>query len=359
MISIIGAGPVGNFLAYNLAKQGKKVSVYEDHKKIGLPIQCTGIITPELHSFMKINSKFVVNKIAKAKIYAPNGESIIVKFQREDIIVNRTKFDAYLGEMAKKEGVKYHLGHRYKSNDGKTLHINDKHVKTDVLVGADGPLSRVAKNNGLWCDRKSIIGNQVTVEADAEDRSMMEIWLGIGLFSWFVPEAKGLARVGTMSYDKPTEHLNQLINLRCPKAKIVSRQPGHIPIYNPKQKVQKDFVYLIGDAAGQVKPTSYGGIIHGMKAGTIMARDMKNYQKNCKKEVGRDLYLSLLMRKAMDNFSLEDYNKLVSMFAQDKIKRVLETNSRDFPTKFVLDLLVKEPRLMKFAPRVLVKSKAK
>jgi digeranylgeranylglycerophospholipid reductase len=348
MISIIGAGPVGNYLAYQLAKSGKDVQVFEEHKDIGLPVQCTGIITPELHKAMKVNKSFVQNQIKNAIIYAPNGKSIFVKFKQPDVIVNRNKFDKYLGDIAEKEGAKYFLAHRYKGNNGQTLHINDKHLKTDYLVGADGPLSRVAKNNNLWCNRKTIIGNQVTAEVGCEDPSTMEIWLGIGLFSWAVPEGNGISRVGCMSYDKPKEHLQKLIDLKCPKAKIVGKQPGHIPIYNPKQKIQNGFVSLIGDAATQVKPTSYGGIIHGMKAAKVMANDIGTYEKVCKKEVGRDLYLSLLMRKAMDKFTTSDWNDIVLMFSQDRIKKVLENNSRDFPTKFVTELILKEPRLLKF-----------
>ncbi|MEM4264021.1 MAG: NAD(P)-binding protein, partial [Candidatus Woesearchaeota archaeon] len=43
MISIIGAGPVGSFAAYLLAKAGFEVSIFEEHEKIGLPVQCTGL----------------------------------------------------------------------------------------------------------------------------------------------------------------------------------------------------------------------------------------------------------------------------------------------------------------------------
>ena len=177
--------------------------------------------------------------------------------------------------------------------------------------------------------------------------------LGIGLFGWLVPENENVARVGIVSYDQPDKYLNKLVERRCPKAKVLSKEPGAIPVYNPKQILQKDFVYLLGDAATQVKATSYGGIVHGMKAAQVLARDMKNYQKNCRKEIGRDLYLSLLIRKTMDRFSEEEYNELVQLFTKDKLKKVLETKSRDYPTKFILDLLLAEPRLLKFGTKLL------
>jgi len=352
MISIIGAGPSGNYLAYLLAKQNQDVHVYEDHQVIGAPIQCTGIITPELEKIIPIKKSFLTNTINQAKIYSPNGSSIHIKFAKEDVIVNRTKFDFHLAEMAQKAGAQYHLGKRFQDNDGRKMKIGDDIIETDVLIGADGPFSRVAKSNDMWCDRKFVTGNQVTVEVACEPK-LVEFWLGIGLFGWLVPENEGVARVGIVSYDQPDVYLKKLMDARCPNAKVLSKEPGAIPIYNPKQLLQKDNVYLIGDAATQVKATSYGGIVHGMKAAQVLARDMKHYQKNCRKEVGRDLYLSLLIRRVMDRFSPEEYNDLVAMFSQEKLKHVLETKSRDYPTKFILDLLVADPRLLKFGKKIL------
>ena len=45
MITIVGAGPAGSYLAYLLAKQGEKVIVLEEHSAVGSPVQCTGIVT--------------------------------------------------------------------------------------------------------------------------------------------------------------------------------------------------------------------------------------------------------------------------------------------------------------------------
>ena len=80
MISIIGAGPSGNYLAYLLAKKNEDVHIYEDHKEIGVPIQCTGIITPELETIIPIKKSFLTNKINQARIYSPNGSSLHVNF---------------------------------------------------------------------------------------------------------------------------------------------------------------------------------------------------------------------------------------------------------------------------------------
>ena len=65
MIAIIGAGPIGSYTAYLLSKQGKDVSVFEDHKEIGLPVHCTGITTSVLKDIIKIPNKCII-KIGRA-----------------------------------------------------------------------------------------------------------------------------------------------------------------------------------------------------------------------------------------------------------------------------------------------------
>ena len=107
MIVIIGAGPVGSYCAYLLSKAGKEVSVFEEHKDIGLPIQCTGIITGILKNIIKINKDIIVNEISKARIFSPNKKYVEINFKEKNLIINRKKFDNYIADMAKKSGAKF------------------------------------------------------------------------------------------------------------------------------------------------------------------------------------------------------------------------------------------------------------
>ena len=121
-----------------------------------------------------------------------------------------------------------------------------------------------------------------------------------------------------------------------------------IPVYDPNVITTRKNVYLIGDAATQVKATTYGGIIQGLMAAKEMAKSFEDYDKNWRKSIGKDLWVSLYARKIMDKFNSEDYNKLVNLFTQEKLKRILEENDRDHMARFALQLIIKEPRLLKF-----------
>jgi len=356
MISIIGGGPVGSYLASLLAK--KEVAVFEEHETIGLPVQCTGITTQALTKIINIRKQFLVNKITNSKIFAPNGKSIEIKLTKPNLIIDRTKFDRYLAERAQDRGVKYYFNHRYKNctkNNGRfelSFEGKPKKFLTDVLIGADGPFSPVAKTTGIWKDRKFAIGVQARMTLDLDPQTV-EFYVGQGYFAWIVPESNKIGRVGTISYTKPNEVFKSFLKRRnITKCKIREYQSGVVPLHDPKIQTQGKNVYLVGDAAAQVKATTFGGIVQGMMAAEELSKAIhhnKNYEKLWKKRIGKDLKVGLMIRNKLDKFTDQNYNKLVDMFTQDKIKKVLETKDRDYPSKFALELFIKEPRLLGFA----------
>ena len=87
MITIIGAGPVGSYSAYLLAKKGKEVSVFEEHKDIGLPIQCTGIVTNEIQKIIHLDSETIVNNVTKARIFSNNKNYIELNLKNKNLIL--------------------------------------------------------------------------------------------------------------------------------------------------------------------------------------------------------------------------------------------------------------------------------
>ena len=75
-VAIIGAGPAGNWLAYLLAKKGINCSVFEEHKKVGMPIQCTGIVTSAIGDIVPLKKSFIINHVKDAQIFFEMDNSI-------------------------------------------------------------------------------------------------------------------------------------------------------------------------------------------------------------------------------------------------------------------------------------------
>ena len=354
MISIIGAGPAGSHLAYLLAKKGKQVNVYEEHKVIGKPIQCTGLVTDSINQILPIKKDVIVNHIKGFKVISENN-SVEINFKNPNLVLDRSKFDKFIAEKALDAGAEYFLNSKFESctlnKDFVEFTINNKKFKSDYLVGADGPFSNVAKSSGLYNDRKFMIGVQAQVKnLDIENKEIIEVYIGQGYFGWLVPEDNNIARIGTASYKNSNEFFNNLMKKRAPNSKINEYQSGVIPMFDPKQKVQKDRVFLIGDAACQTKNPSHGGIIQGLIASLALTKALtenKDYTTELK-QLNKDLKYNLMIRKILDKFSEKDLDKLVSLVKKPKLKNILETFDRDYPSKFIFKILLTEPRLLYF-----------
>jgi len=216
---------------------------------------------------------------------------------------------------------------------------------TEMLVGADGPKSAVARAAGMYGRRSFIQGWQAKCRYPKLEPGVTTIHLNLGEFSWIVPESKYIARVGVLGMKTPLlrKQYKKLIGAR----KIIEDQSGLIPLYNPKQQLQKDEVSLIGDAATQVKATTYGGIIYGMLAGKYLAEKPETYEKTFNKKLGKDLWISLKMREFMNEMSEEQSNELIHVFRKKHTLDILSQYDRNFPSKFMVQLLMKEAKLWK------------
>ncbi len=342
MISIIGAGPVGSYLASLLAR-GHNVKVYEEHKEVGRPIQCTGILTGSLDKVINVKDDYVVNKIKTMRIIAPNKEFIDVNFKKENYVIDRELFDKHLYFNALDKGAEFYFNRRFKDFKDSKITFNKGEEKTNLLIGADGSFSSVAKKAGLYGNRKFVTAMQYRVEMDV-NKDLVELFLGHGCFGWIVPENDKIARVAVVDYRNPWNYLEKLLAKR--KYRILENQSGLIPIYDPKVKTKKDNVFLVGDAATQVKATTFGGVIPGLIAAKELSKSFRNYERNWRKKIGRELWLSLIIRKKLDKFDDNKYNKLVEMFSNEKIKEIIESKDRDFPSKMIFRLLLREPRLL-------------
>lgn len=342
MIHIVGAGPAGSYSAYLLAKLGHKTTLYEENKRPGTPVQCTGIVTTSIEKILRLNKSSVLNRISKVRIHSPEGSSVSLNLKNQNLILDRSKFDENLADMAEKEGTKLILGKKWKKN---TTNLK----KEDYLIGADGPKSDVAKSYGLYGKRKFWMGTQATVKI--KNDNTVEFYPYLGTIAWLVPVNEETARIGVMARNNPAPILKHLMKKIAPNAKTISRQGGLIPEYLPSLKTQKKNIFLIGDAATQVKATTGGGIIQSLRAAICLANSIKNktsYQKAWKKELGLDLWIHLKIRNLLDKFKEKDYNQLINTFNKERNKKVIEKFDRDYPSSFILKLLLGEPSLIKY-----------
>ncbi|HLC96340.1 MAG TPA: NAD(P)/FAD-dependent oxidoreductase [Candidatus Nanoarchaeia archaeon] len=355
MIHIIGAGPAGGYSAYLLAKAGRDVSVYEDGAEVGDPVQCTGIVTETIHSVQPFNiNKLIINKITKVRIFSNGEDYVALRLKHPNPILDRKGLDQLIAEKAEGQGAKIFLKHRFMGFEGsKLVFKNDDNIlkiKKDILIGADGPMSQVARSSGLFGQRKFMSGIQATLKL--KNDNCVDFFPFIGTFAWIVPENEEIVRIGVGSYGSVKGHFDRFLKMRgIDKKNIVGMQGGLIPMYNPQVQTRADNTYLVGDAATQVKATTGGGIIQSLIAANCLATALENggdYVKEWKARLGKELWLHLKIRKVLDSFDGKDWCRLVQIFNTERNKRLLEECDRDSLTRFFARLVIGEPRLLYF-----------
>ena len=84
-----------------------------------------------------------------------------------------------------------------------------------------------------------------------------------------------------------------------------------------------------------------------MICGTYLAEDKETYEQRFHEKLGRDLWVSLKMRELMNNMNESQSNDLIDIFQKKHNIDILGTHDRDFPSKFIVQLLMKETKLWK------------
>lgn len=369
-VIIIGCGPAGGYTGYLLALQGHTVLIYEEHEVIGSPIQCTGILTKDILRFFPdlMASGTVVNTIDHITINSPGGERVIVGTQ--EYIVCRTKFDQMIAERARQAGATIRTNCLFVEVKDNVLVFKDKTTgelfndTAEIIIGADGPRSKIAKHFFPKNMIPSYSGMQVVVTKPAKDirPHTYDTYFGDDFpcfFGWDVPESPTATRLGLAVHKNVSQHYDKFCSkVGVTKDDFGERQGGQIPVFNPKNQwhavAGSAHVFLVGDAATQIKSTTGGGIIPHLHCATFLAsciatQSYARYRITLSNPVSRELYMHLFVRLVLDTFSNKDYDRLVRWCAKPQLRCALASYSRDNATLLFPKIMLAQPRLLWFA----------
>ena len=357
-VAVVGAGPVGNYIARELSAAGYGVVVFEEHGYIGNPSHCGGLLSYHVEEIVgKIG---FLHYAKRAKIHAPDGSTLeIGNDENRAYVVSRVEFDRELARMAINKGADIHLKERVRIIDNGKIVTNAGEYRAGIIVGADGINSVVRKAIGARLP--DILGAaQAMVKYRSDDVERVEIFLGKnvapGFFGWIIPYDENFAKVGVASYEKSYWYLKSL--LRKLNLKPLALQFGGIPIGFASKSQWKNMI-IVGDAAGQVKATSGGGIYTGLRSAICAVEAIDNYLKGISadlsgyescwkgtigKELKKALYLHRIYRKMRD----EDFVKIVrDLNDPDTIKIINEYGDIDYPSRVVWKVIRKRPSILK------------
>ncbi len=282
-VIIVGAGPVGGRAATLLSQEGLKVLMLEEHKEIGRPFQCAGLVTPSAMDAVGGHDT-VLQEVDGALIHGPSGTLVPVgtEGQLRTYVVCRKRFDQFVVQQGMEAGASLWLDSvpvsAQTDQEGVEVVVRksgeERNLRCKLLIGADGAHSWTRRTFKMGRPKELMIGFQTEVVGyEGRDR-WLEMYSGSsiapGFFAWVIPSGFGTHRIGLWStadrldgrsiescYQDLMDH--PLWKDRFAGTSEIARYCGPVPSGMVKRTV-KNRVMLLGDAAGMAKPTTGGGL---------------------------------------------------------------------------------------------------
>ncbi len=336
-VVVIGGGPIGTVAAKCAAEAGASVLLVDRRDDLSRSSCCTGLVSPRALTSLDVSSGPILREIRAVTVHAPNGRTLEVTADHtKAVVIDRSRLERELHIQARAAGVDVRLGTEAVSASRDTIVLEStdgpKAVTASAVIGADGPSSRVAQWFGLPPPEQFVHAAQAVVETDcAVPSGRVEVFLGDnvapGFFAWAVPAEEQRLRVGlgvSPPFD-PSVHLDRLLATRFQGCRILSQACGRIPV-SPTSRSATGAAFLVGDAAGQVKPLSGGGLYPGeicaRIAGRIAAetalsgasnpRAAAAYESEWRSAIGREIAFGRSMRRISGLLSDRDLNAVVA-----------------------------------------------
>ena len=375
-VLIVGGGPSGLRLAARLAESGIDVRVLEKKDGIGSNVVCAGIIGKEVFDEFGLNRESTLGELQAVRLVSPFGTSIVYRHPKAfAYVVDRGRFDRNLAKEALEKGAIIELDTRAEdvriSEDGidisaKTGDGEKRAYSARLAVVASGIDYSLHKKIGLGTPREYLNGAQIEVETDIDLPASIFVGRDIapGGFAWMVPSGPKRLRVGMLTHRDPKAYLSKMM-----KASFLDRSTDAF-IAGIKVKViaqglfsgtTGERVLAVGEAAGQVKTTTGGGVAFGLLGADIAARiilqsfakndftaqALSRYENAWKAAVQREIVLGGMARRICARLSDLQMERIFHLAQTDGVIPIIrETGNFDWHGDLIL-ALVKRLSFMK------------
>src|SRR2546426_4043520 len=216
-VAVVGAGPAGSRTARNLARAGLSVRLLEEHRRIGVPSHCSGLISPRTLKEAEIGEDAILHRLTGAFVHTQDGtEAALGGGQTRAVAIDRVRWDETLCEQAVRAGaelVRARAVHVERENGHVRLQTQtDGHGSSftaRLVVGADGTYSRVARSLGMPAPREKAynlgVEGRLVVPRDDFVHVFVGQKLAPGWFGWIIPTGENGVRIGIgcSTADKP------------------------------------------------------------------------------------------------------------------------------------------------------------
>jgi geranylgeranyl reductase family protein len=352
-VVVAGGSVAGLLCAREIASERFSVLVIEEDYEIGTPEHCGGLVS--LTGLEELGiipfKKTFEHMIESAKITSPNGKSFTINSKKQKVVeISRRELDKQIAFQAQKNGAIIKVKTSFQEITNTGIRTNEEEINCKIFVDARGVSSLIHK------DRTGILSSaQYEIYANWIKKGKVEVIFDQekypGFFAWVIPSNEGKGKVGVAGRGiNVAETLDKILEERGNHSTI-RKIFAPIWIKGPIEKFTEEKTVIIGDAAGQAKPTTAGGIftsgMGGIYAGQAISKfletddkiELEQYQKKWIKRFGKEFEKQSLARKILERIDNKTINKLFESITPEIIKEISEKDDFDFHTSSIIKLL--------------------
>ena len=352
-VVIAGGSVAGLLCAREIAAKNHKVLVIEEDYEIGTPEHCGGVVSiPAMDDLGVIPMRATLdNKIRSATIVAPSGKSFTLDARPQQVIVlDRREFDKQIAHQAQVNGAEIRVKSSLREITKDGVRTSDGEIKCKIVVDARGVSSLIHK------DRTGTLQSaQYEVFADWIDKERIEVRLDQekypGFFAWVIPTRRDEAKIGVAGRGiNPALAIEEFLKKKG-KHSTIRKIFAPIWIKGPIKEFVTGNIVTIGDAAGQAKPTTAGGIyssgLGGILAGRSISKfldsgkesSLSEYQKKWTGKFGKEFEHMLLARSLLERLDNKSIDSIFDSITPKILDEISKEGSFDFHTTSVAKIL--------------------
>jgi flavin-dependent dehydrogenase len=361
-VAIVGGSAAGLFTASLLARQGRPVRIFERAERLD-PAHRTLIVTSRMRRLLgPVGERAIVNQINRFELFT-DGRSATIALEEPDLIIERSQLIHGLAREAQDYGARLELGRRFASLQPKDRGLelmferadssSCEHVSAEAAVGADGARSSVARAAG-WPQQPTVPLVQALVDLpDGMPADCVRVWFlpdDTPYFYWLIPESGRRGVLGLIGVEghETRRCLDRFMEQR--HFRPLGYQGARIPVYTRWVPVERKLgagrVFLVGDAAGQVKVSTVGGIVTGFRGALGVSEAILQDRPSPElRKLRLELDLHLLIRRSLHRFRQPDYSRLVDSI-NGAVRQSLGRISRDEAARVLWHVCRSQPRLL-------------
>jgi len=352
-VVIAGGSISGLMSAREIAKNGHSVLVLEEGFEVGTPDHCGGLVSKSALNDMGIKptQKTFDSMITSALIFSPNGKQIEINSRKQEVVVvNRRELDKQVALQAQQSGAEIRVKTSFKEKTKRGVRTSVDEIDCKILVDCRGVSSLINnQRDGI------LLSAQYEIYADWITDGKVEVYFDQikypGFFAWIIPSGKGVGKVGVAG--KEINISNTMEQFLRSKGKYSTIRKIFAPIWikGPIKDFVSTNVVIVGDAAGQAKPTTAGGIyscgMGGFLAGNAITKyletnehsDLLQYQKFWHDKFGKEFEKQRLARKILEKVDNKTIDMIFDTITPEIISEISNKDDFDFHAISIVKLL--------------------